>query len=829
MSLPAKPEGISVCLIVKNCPSHLNECLGSLRPFVHPEYGDEIVVIDTGSTDGKTPRIAEQGGARVILRPELNVSGMLDLVKQYLPACFERISADPRFTDGFLADFAEARTIANDEAKNDIILWIDSDDILKGGAKLRSVCAEYFADPQHKGLFLPYDYAFDLDGACTTLLIRERVVRKSAFYWKGTCHESLLPRPGLGATQVRHINDPEIRVSHKNGSHSFFSDVRNYAIMKRALDAAEWKDPRLFFYMGHCCRGLTEGRIGDPMFLEAFRWYNKTLDTSGSRDDRAACCLNIAYMLCMHKRAWEAIDWFDSAIKIWNADPRGYFGKARAYYDLERYEDCLLWTFIGRQIGAPPVMPTIDPQAMGFTPMVHEALSLHHLKRYDQAMEICQKLHEMRPNFKPVIDLIAMIKNKYAQEARTQIISEALSLATSPGAARTILHCLRPDIKSCDPRLQLETKTPKMKKHITFFCGKTAETWSPASLADGIGGSEQMVIRVARALAKRGWTVDVYGNPDLANAYKFFDGVRYAPFESFNSSLPRDILVLWRTPSTLEQIALNGEKKGGLSARKTYVDMHDVTSDADWTPMRLERLSGAAIFKSSYHRGLAPSLPDSKARVWRNGIDLSTLPAPRTRQRLKVFWSSSPDRGLLGALDAWRLIKTAAPDAELHVAYGFTPLYMKRAATEHEYQFFGDLGYEHHMLDYQAKVMQAAEELGVKFHGRLGHAQLLEHLSESHIWLYPTLFDEISCISAMEAQACGAIPVCSQHAALKETVSWGMPCTPRDPENVANCVLSFFERFETVEDYRQEMMADARKKFDLEPLADLWDDEFKKC
>ena len=50
---------ISLCMIVKNEETTLPKCLGSVKNFV-----DEIVVLDTGSTD-KTPQIAAQFGAKV--------------------------------------------------------------------------------------------------------------------------------------------------------------------------------------------------------------------------------------------------------------------------------------------------------------------------------------------------------------------------------------------------------------------------------------------------------------------------------------------------------------------------------------------------------------------------------------------------------------------------------------------------------------------------------------------------------------------------------------------------------------------------------------------
>ena len=50
---------VSLCMIVKNEETTLPKCLGSVNNFV-----DEVVVLDTGSTD-KTPQIAAQFGAKV--------------------------------------------------------------------------------------------------------------------------------------------------------------------------------------------------------------------------------------------------------------------------------------------------------------------------------------------------------------------------------------------------------------------------------------------------------------------------------------------------------------------------------------------------------------------------------------------------------------------------------------------------------------------------------------------------------------------------------------------------------------------------------------------
>jgi glycosyltransferase involved in cell wall biosynthesis len=56
------PEGISLCMIVKNEERFLTECLESVKGVV-----DEINIVDTGSTD-RTVEIARSFGANVIFR-----------------------------------------------------------------------------------------------------------------------------------------------------------------------------------------------------------------------------------------------------------------------------------------------------------------------------------------------------------------------------------------------------------------------------------------------------------------------------------------------------------------------------------------------------------------------------------------------------------------------------------------------------------------------------------------------------------------------------------------------------------------------------------------
>ena len=84
---------LSVCLIARNEEKSLPRALASVRGIA-----DEVVVVDTGSTD-RTAEIAKQSGAVVC----------------HFPWC---------------DDFSAARNVAIDHAKGDWIFWLDADEEL---------------------------------------------------------------------------------------------------------------------------------------------------------------------------------------------------------------------------------------------------------------------------------------------------------------------------------------------------------------------------------------------------------------------------------------------------------------------------------------------------------------------------------------------------------------------------------------------------------------------------------------------------------------------------------------------------------------------------
>lgn len=128
-----EPVTISLCMIVKDEEERLAECLRAASPWV-----DEIIVVDTGSTDS-TQKIAREHGARVL---------------------------EYEWDD----DFSAARNIGLEAATKDWILVLDADEILSEacGASLRQMVT----DPQCIALWLPLSSVVEDDEEVRVILTR---------------------------------------------------------------------------------------------------------------------------------------------------------------------------------------------------------------------------------------------------------------------------------------------------------------------------------------------------------------------------------------------------------------------------------------------------------------------------------------------------------------------------------------------------------------------------------------------------------------------------------------------------------------------------------
>lgn len=216
------------------------------------------------------------------------------------------------------------------------------------------------------------------------------------------------------------------------------------------------------------------------------------------------------------------------------------------------------------------------------------------------------------------------------------------------------------------------------------------------------------------------------------------------------------------------------------------------------------------IFNSS------ETLPTTKNSTITAGIQFASR---TTRNPHLIVSGSSYDRGLEHLLKMWPEVKKQVPDAQLRVFYGW---------------HLFDIGYRDNpeRMAWREKMNKLMEQDGITHLGRISHEAVQKEFENAGIWAYPTHFGEISCITAMKAQAFGAIPVVVSYAALEETVQFGEKIDgdiydQETKDAFLKALVGLLNDPERQEKIRKEMVPWAREKFLWSSVAKQWDQEFK--
>jgi glycosyltransferase involved in cell wall biosynthesis len=181
-----------------------------------------------------------------------------------------------------------------------------------------------------------------------------------------------------------------------------------------------------------------------------------------------------------------------------------------------------------------------------------------------------------------------------------------------------------------------------------------------------------------------------------------------------------------------------------------------------------------------------------------------------------MIYASSYDRGLEHLLSMWGDIRKEVPDAELHIFYGWnTYLEMMKVGRRPK--------------DYYDWMCSLMKQDGITEHGRIGQKKLVKEYAKSGIWAYPSHFEEISCIGAMRGQASGAVPVCTNYAALQETVCYGtkvdMDVKGDDWTPYKKALIKALKTPDWQEKVRKDMIPNAQAMFSWSGVAEKWANE----
>ncbi|MWC27717.1 glycosyltransferase family 2 protein [Paenibacillus sp. MMS18-CY102] len=228
---------ITLCLIVKNEEDVLRRCLDSAAGIA-----DEIVIVDTGSTD-RTKAIAAA----------------------YTEAIYDF---------EWIEDFAAARNFAFSQATSAYILWLDADDIFLEADRKKLLELKSSLSEEVDTVSMNYHLSQDEYGRVTRSLRRNRLVKRSrGFKWVGAVHEYL---------EVYGVSlASDIAVTHASLRHDH---DRNLRIYENRLAAGEAFGPRDLYYFANELKDHAR-------YEEAIAQYAKFLGTGeGWVEDNIAAC-----------------------------------------------------------------------------------------------------------------------------------------------------------------------------------------------------------------------------------------------------------------------------------------------------------------------------------------------------------------------------------------------------------------------------------------------------------------------------------------------------------------------------------------------------------
>ena len=367
---------LSLSMIVRDEEKVLPRCLDTVRPYV-----DEIVIVDTGSTD-RTKDVAKSFGARVHAFTDKTHP-------EHFAVDDGSLGGPPPFSGKpYLANFAAARNFSLEKTTGRFVLWLDADDVFLfkqntasigggagGGVAEMKLVIERMIAQNLDGAFLRYDCGPGSNGW------RERIIRREAsIKWHGMVHEVLFPHGKYERFEgicVRHAKDPSdisTEIAH-----------RNLKILMRQLDAQQkdggTAEPRTLFFLAN------EMRHVDVEAAKAL--YEQYFARAVWTEEILKARLNYAEIFENAKNYEAAFCQFAAATVDKPDFPEGWFGLARIAYWKGDWRRCVEWSEKGFSLGDPATMISFNALDRSYRPHVFMNVALSKLGRTEDALESC--------------------------------------------------------------------------------------------------------------------------------------------------------------------------------------------------------------------------------------------------------------------------------------------------------------------------------------------------------------------------------------------------------------------------------------------------------
>lgn len=342
--------------------------------------------------------------------------------------------------------------------------------------------------------------------------------------------------------------------------------------------------------------------------------------------------------------------------------------------------------------------------------------------------------------------------------------------------------------------------------------------WSDENLETGIGGSEAMMILRARALAKLGHDVTCFAPGNEKSRVVHGVTWRSLPFWPTHGATYDfgadgfDVLVSlrragWGHFTSPPVRALWGNDQ-------SVYDLENSIANASCNLVITISEYQKELFQSKY-----PIVPEDMYLVSSGGIEFADYTPDDNKNMRMCMYSATPERGLRQLIKVWPAILEQVPDVQLKVTggfelYGATP----RRAIQLSEGLYGTISYMK----------------GCAYTGVLSRSELIRVQQNAALMIYPSIYDEMCCIAALEMSAAGCTIVTTDRAALSERVRDGVdgyliPGAPGTPAYDEFFVERVIELLREPEKCRRMGLAgrEAVREYDHKLLAEQWIERFE--
>lgn len=146
-------------------------------------------------------------------------------------------------------------------------------------------------------------------------------------------------------------------------------------------------------------------------------------------------------------------------------------------------------------------------------------------------------------------------------------------------------------------------------------------------------------------------------------------------------------------------------------------------------------------------------VPWYRSRVLQNAIDPISL-EPKSEEKIKIIYHTTPHRGLEILIPVFMQLAEKYKNIELDV-----------------FSSFKIYGWQERDQPYQQLFEMCKNHPQINYHGFQSNDVVREALQKAHIFAYPSIWLETSCIALIEAMSAGCLCIHPNYGALYETAA----------------------------------------------------------